>query len=644
MLHVRYFFGFVASDLLKRLHELTYFGRRIQRPEPPSIDCGAIIEGKISTKRVQNYFLKEVFMKWFVVNFLLLIMVRSVFADNECKPNNENTIYCQSEKVLGTGGPVRQRFHAALYYPRELAIKYDAYLVGIEKSEKDKIDKSDELSLSVPFGNAHDLSNRVAGKDEDDNKTIHFISHVLTNLDANYTKSDKFCYLYSAYTPDHDGSGVEICNGQYATPSVKHSEYSYGWKQSFDALHNLSGHLSESINKNKYTHVILITMGWNTDQEEAIRNINSLAGNIIEASGGGNNKGFKPLFIGATWASLWDDAWLPPQVVTGASFPYKAFDADEVGVTWLSTLVHDVLGEINVPTIVIGHSFGARATSLATCKTPFINGAAYKQIPSRNSKPISLLVSLQGAYPISRLLDEDPSAVASTQNDDIYKKELKDEIASRFKESFPDKVVTSIKGYDFSIYDELPSAARKFVRKDKIPTIKPYDSLVEYGVDIYANIQKQKHFDPISLLMMDRLTKFDSSCTSAKTIALTASDHDQAVKKVEPLGVVYVGSQQAFNEVRDKLNVDLEKKYSFHMSQVDEQGKIEWGTNKLDDHNKTNLIYLDANKLISYNTYRSGGGAHSDIYRKEMGRMICELIDLTESRCSSDKKEDSVGL
>jgi len=38
------------------------------------------------------------------------------------------------------------------------------------------------------------------------------------------------------------------------------------------------------------------------------------------------------------------------------------------------------------------------------------------------------------------------------------------------------------------------------------------------------------------------------------------------------------------------------------------------------------LVYINADELVYQNAYLSGGGAHSDIYRKEHGALIWRLI------------------
>jgi hypothetical protein len=38
------------------------------------------------------------------------------------------------------------------------------------------------------------------------------------------------------------------------------------------------------------------------------------------------------------------------------------------------------------------------------------------------------------------------------------------------------------------------------------------------------------------------------------------------------------------------------------------------------------LLYLDCSSIVKNNIYNSGGGAHSDIYDKEMGYLLWQII------------------
>ncbi|MCI5144548.1 MAG: hypothetical protein D3923_03255 [Candidatus Electrothrix sp. AR3] len=44
------------------------------------------------------------------------------------------------------------------------------------------------------------------------------------------------------------------------------------------------------------------------------------------------------------------------------------------------------------------------------------------------------------------------------------------------------------------------------------------------------------------------------------------------------------------------------------------------------DNQKSNITYINADELINKNSYLSGGGAHSDIYRPEHGKLIWNML------------------
>lgn len=46
----------------------------------------------------------------------------------------------------------------------------------------------------------------------------------------------------------------------------------------------LKDNLKHDLKTGAYSHILIIVMGWNTSQSEAVRNFNDIAGNIITAS------------------------------------------------------------------------------------------------------------------------------------------------------------------------------------------------------------------------------------------------------------------------------------------------------------------------------------------------------------------------
>ena len=293
-------------------------------------------------------------MKWLIPILLFSFLSAKV-----------GSIYQNIEDTLHTNKKL-QKFHSVIYYPEAINLDFFGYIVGIEKSPKKVIMHSDI---------EYNLKDRAIGikanyKAFRAKKKALYVSHIIRYNGCN--KDSKF--LYNLYTKD----SKNIPNA---------------FAKSFDALNNLKDDITKNIDK--FDSIIIFVMGWNTSQEEAIRNFKSLYKNFKKASGGKTT----PLFIGVTWPSEWESSILPDALVKLSSFPVKAKDADELGLGWLGVLLHNTLAKIDKPIFVIGHSFGARATAMAT----FEGNLYYKDKPY-NKRYIHTLISLQGAYSIKRFL------------------------------------------------------------------------------------------------------------------------------------------------------------------------------------------------------------------------------------------------
>ena len=169
----------------------------------------------------------------------------------------------------------------------------------------------------------------VAQRLLDDGKVL-FVSHILQVAKG----AAPACAIYNAYAFQSAPQLVAPCWGALAADQPSHA-----YQNSWDALDHLRAALDARLaDPTGYSHVLVIAMGWNTGQEEAVRNFNSLTNAALNAAA----PGFKPLVIGVTWPSKWASAWLDP-VFKLASFPNKAHDADELGGTWLGVLLHDTL-------------------------------------------------------------------------------------------------------------------------------------------------------------------------------------------------------------------------------------------------------------------------------------------------------------
>lgn len=298
----------------------------------------------------------------------------------------------QQERELNTDGSTTMLFHSAVYYPSEISLAFPGFILGIEKSPVDIIAKNGAIHIKNIPGSGF---TKEELKDEVVDKKILYVSHIIESFGKSYGESN--CAHYNAYYRNQISipkPPIEFCNASEIYEVRPENAYSDSWL----AMSKLKELVKARLDQ--HTHVVVVTMGWNTVQEEAVRNFNSIMRHLKAASTNGE---FNPLFIGVTWPSQWAAKWVEP-IVRAVSFPWKAHDADEVGLTWLGVLLHDTLSDINKPVVVIGHSFGARATSVAACIGPAIIQEEADR--SANDNSIEYLINLQGAFRTNRLLGE----------------------------------------------------------------------------------------------------------------------------------------------------------------------------------------------------------------------------------------------
>ncbi len=297
----------------------------------------------------------------------------------------------QQEKQLETGGGTTMFFHSALYYPAEISLNFPGFIIGIEKSPMKIVANNGEVKIKeVPISGF----SKDQLKDEVIDKKILYVSHIIESFGEPYGLSN--CAQYNAYyrpKTTHPTPTIGFCKDVNPINVLPSQAYVRSW----EAMDILKKRINSKVHN--YTHVIVITMGWNTVQEEAVRNFNSIMKNLKAAAGDAT---FNPLVIGVTWPSQWASKWIEP-IIQGISFPWKAHDADEVGLTWLGVLLHETLANVTKPIVVIGHSFGARATSVAACIGPAITNPESNDEVLNNNE-IEYLINLQGAYRTNRIL------------------------------------------------------------------------------------------------------------------------------------------------------------------------------------------------------------------------------------------------
>lgn len=416
------------------------------------------------------------------------------------------------ECLYDTDGSITSLFHSTLYYPQEIGLRFDGFIVGLEKSPRGRITEDGKVLVhpivDAGLPNASDSAKKI-----NDGKLL-FVSHILRNAAVPGATSN--CALYNAYDVTvgtvTTRQLVDYCNGTEILRTKPEEAFQNSWK----ALDKLKGSISSAVESGKYTHVLIVTMGWNTEQVEAVRNMNSIAGNFVNSSQVKAN----PLVIGLTWPSMWISKWVDP-VIKVASFPSKAEDADEVGLTWLGVLLHETvpaaLGRSQIPVVAIGHSFGGRATITAACVGPIISPSTIALARGQ----IDAAIIFQGAFLSEQLFVSTPA---------------------------------------------------KF--------------------------------------------HYPLGCPNVRKLALTSSIADKANNI--PFWGTYSGDDRNF------------KKYCETSANA---GRVSCAWARVDGQlptvkpgNFKNIMFINADSLINEHAYGTGGGAHSDIFRREHGALIDAVL------------------
>ncbi|CAN7713297.1 hypothetical protein LJR290_005977 [Variovorax sp. LjRoot290] len=333
---------------------------------------------------------------------------------------SEKRRFAAAEEKLGTDGPITSLYHAAVYYPSEVSPKFDGYLVGVEKVARSVLGTGDAEKVEKNQARLRDSELKPASK-LDDGKLMMVTHVVKTHRDVSAHRN---CFVFNAYNIDESARKTQIAPECPSTPRVWDPAQAYS--NSWEGMNLLEASLAEALKEplspgypmgeKKYTHLLVVVLGWNTVQEEAVRNMNSIALNLIAArreqpraqrtTSGRSVDRFRPLVIGMTWPSQWNSKWADPAIKL-LSFGTKADDADEVGITWLGTLLHRTIPNARTKAssaaklVVVGHSFGSRAVTVAACAGPGI-------LPHKEDAPISLakvdvVVNLQGAFMAKRI-------------------------------------------------------------------------------------------------------------------------------------------------------------------------------------------------------------------------------------------------
>ena len=482
---------------------------------------------------------------------------------------------------LGTDHRV---FHSALLYPYGLGLRSTGYIVGVEKGNQALVGGPavHPEVLAEPAQPTTAEFDGIRSRLEGDRKA-QLITHVVRykaivddgrgggadgEMPAGTRARITQCVLYSALQPppDHMADQDEgralfrPCRNGADQPTVAADPDSVpgAYAASWQAVDRLRAALTEDLRTGRYTDIIVVVMGWNTAESEALQNINSFAGHLLdeaeERAPAGSHQ-FSPLLVGVTWPSLWelnDWAIVPTAVVRGVSFPYKADDANEFASTWLREVVTRAIvpardaaaqemgaaaGNRDQPRVVlVGHSFGARAVLTALVQAPQLEPPSSSV--ERLLGPQDRVILLQGAMQIERLFDEDGN------------------LPQPFSAGDPRITMTA------SQFDTAVSTA----------------FWGQYLGDIDT---------------------FDGACHEA-----------DASGRWRGLDVGKIGCGVATRVEKPA--------YGFSLCQKTERSE---GIDTLDGKS---VRYFDATAMINCNAPFTGGGAHSDIYRRETARFLLD--------------------
>ncbi len=300
---------------------------------------------------------------------------------------SKQTFLNKRENELGTNGKNRWVFHRLSDRDKGTSLAFDGYIIGIEKASRKRVGAPSKKK--VKRGNGLDIYDF-----NQENTWANMQKRKRRLLDD---KKPMFISTIHEFEVENEGVEHIRINPIYdAYDTLDLVDPKKAFEMGKKHLEELEDSFISKIDKVKPTHVFVYSMGWNSDQQEAIRNFNSMFLKIISEANK-SEKEFRPIFFGITWPSMWSEKWW-----SVFSFFNKTNDADEVGMTWANHILNKIILKEEVDhtfeTVVVGHSFGAKLTSRATMSASMLK---------ENSKKVNLLINLQSAYSINRYSDDE---------------------------------------------------------------------------------------------------------------------------------------------------------------------------------------------------------------------------------------------
>ena len=322
----------------------------------------------------------------------LILCIALVFTTGGC---GRKQYLDESERELDTAGPSATLDHLAAYYPSGISLNGPGYIVGIEESPAQWISEPGDLKIHPIKGSGERIGfllNKLQ------NEPLQYISQVYRYRGRTFGEGN--CALYHLYDLHHEGV-MPKCGEPGEFPAEQKRNYRNVFKNGWQALDMLKYQLEADIATGRYSHLLILMMGLNTPQEEAIRNFNSIVRAMHRAGG----SRFNPLVIGITWPSYSSSDWFSP-IWDSLNYLPKAHTADKIGLSWAGALLYDVVKPLKerITTVVIAHSFGARAMSMAICIGPAIRRNQHAD-PLGNGQVVDYFIALEAAFSLLRFSD-----------------------------------------------------------------------------------------------------------------------------------------------------------------------------------------------------------------------------------------------
>ncbi|BBM83379.1 alpha/beta hydrolase [Candidatus Uabimicrobium amorphum] len=283
----------------------------------------------------------------------------------------------EQAKKLKTHWGIKKKFHSVLNED-SISLSFPGYIIGVEKASRKKLGlkKLDDIKpfLNYDSEQLNAEEKKFLVKRINDSK-IQFVSHIVK-----FAKDDNAPNLHKKI----------IYNVYQNTDELQTSQV---FKSGWDSILSLKEQLAVYIEKHQITHVFLCALGWNTPQQKALKNLNTLFSKVYEKASRKSNY----LFIGITWPSKWG--------IPGISYQNKKQDAEEVGLLYANSLLHNVLLPLKkvfkFRVVLIGHSFGARLLARGLFSAHFLS-----QNMAKNRGKIDLFIGLQAALDIKYFLED----------------------------------------------------------------------------------------------------------------------------------------------------------------------------------------------------------------------------------------------